>query len=109
MEFLNSGGSITITPEQHQSLLSELEKKSSEDDNAAEERALPWSHEEELFVCRPGQPENGAHSDSWRAFVVKMLLMLACSSFLMIARLKPKAKAGWMATSVDVSAHKYYV
>merc|ERR1719145_50803 len=107
-EFMRSGGSLTITPEQHATLLDDAKKDSMTSDGG-DERALPWSTEEELFVCRPGLTEKRFEDDAGNAFVGKALLMLIFSGVLVFARFRSKGKGGWMSASADVLGHKYYV
>jgi len=107
-EFMRSGGSLTITPEQHASLLDDARAESIALD-VGKERALPWSTEEELFVCRPDLTEKRVQEETGYAFVVKTLLMLTFAGVLVSARFHPKGRGGWTAASADVLGHKYYV
>jgi hypothetical protein len=111
-EFMRSGGSLTITAEQHASLLDDARKEKETmtlDVGDGDERALPWSTEEELFVCRPGLTEKRFQDEAGNSFVVKTLLMLIFSGVLVFARFHSKGKGGWMTTSTDVLGQKYYV
>merc|ERR1719502_2144280 len=106
-EFMRSGGSLMITTEEHASILNDVDESRTLD--TGEPRELPWSSEEELFVCRPGQPDNHVFDKARNSFALKALLMLAFSGVLAYKRLHPKGEKGWVAVSGDVSGHKFYV
>eukprot|EP00927_Polykrikos_kofoidii_P067255 TRINITY_DN62767_c0_g1_i1.p1 TRINITY_DN62767_c0_g1~~TRINITY_DN62767_c0_g1_i1.p1 ORF type:complete len:558 (-),score=84.63 TRINITY_DN62767_c0_g1_i1:219-1892(-) len=70
----------------------------------AGETQLPWSVEEELFVCRPGVPDANPSAHGGYSWMVMLLSVL--TSAVLIAWRPNKKK---MFLGDDMSRHKYFV